>query len=195
MHFQNILSRTSNPPPAANPAVALFVISWHQWRGVPEVHRWPAMHTMRHLFAILLISACVCWGSEQQGAVERFKMRATVQDVIVLHQFTGAVVQVHLDPRFALTLRIESVTPPLTNFTTGSVVTFAVHSPTKLFAGETPKGKTLDFVVSRETQAGKKTLWGLEVERKSGQPSGAANGSQPIRSETNSTPAPAGSRR
>ena len=153
------------------------------------------MNTMRYLFGILLVGTCVCGGSDQQGAVERFKMRATVQDVVVLQQFTGTVVQAHFDPFFALTLRIESVTPPLTNFTKGSVVTFAIHSPSMLFAGETPKGKTLDFVLSRETQSGKKTVFGLEVERKGGQPDGAANGSQPIRSETNSTSSAAGSRR
>ena len=75
------------------------------------------MNAMRYLIAAIMISTCVCWGSDQQCTVERFKLRATVQDGIVLQQFTGAVVQAHFDPRFALSLRIESVTPPLTSFT------------------------------------------------------------------------------
>jgi hypothetical protein len=157
--------------------------------------RWPTIHTMRQFLAILLISECICWGADQPSTVEAFKMRATVQDVVMLGQFSGTIVQTHSDPRFVLTLHIESITPSLSGFTNGSVVSFAIHSPTMLFAGETPKGKAVDFILSRESQVDKMTTsWRLEIERK-GQPDGAANGSQPIRSETNRTSSAAGSRR
>jgi len=33
-----------NPPPAANPAVAVVVYSWLQWRGVAEEERWVKSH-------------------------------------------------------------------------------------------------------------------------------------------------------
>jgi hypothetical protein len=154
------------------------------------------MRAMLHTFAALLMTASfVCAGADEKKVVEYFKMRAVVQDVVMLGQFTGSVIQTHFDPRYVVTLRIEAFTPPLSSFTNGAIVSFAIHSPTRLFAGETPKGKTLDFVLSRETQAGTSRFFGLEVDTKSGQQDGAANGSQPIRSVTNRTSSAAGSRR
>jgi len=142
--------------------------------------RWPATRPMRHLFAIFLISTCGCWGSDHQSMVERFRMRATVQDVIVLQQFTGMIVPAHVDPRFALTLRIESIAPPLAGFGNGSTVTFAIHSPMKLFAGATPKSKALDFVLWRERVPGKETVFRLELEVKDGQPAVGADPARPV---------------
>ena len=34
------MNEQTNPPPAANPAVALVVDSWRLWRGVAEAERW-----------------------------------------------------------------------------------------------------------------------------------------------------------
>lgn len=128
------------------------------------------MRAMRHTFAALLMNASfVCAGADEQKVVEHFRIRAVVQDVIMLGQFTGSVIQTHFDPHYVVILRIESVTSPLSSVTNGANVSFAIHRPTRLFAGETPKGKTLDFVLSRETQAGRSLFFELVVERKSGQ--------------------------
>jgi hypothetical protein len=62
-------------------------------------------------------------------------------------------------------MRIESVTPAVTNFTAGSKVTFAIHSPTKLFAGEDAKGKTYDFSVRHTTEQGKTRYFQLEIRK------------------------------
>jgi len=164
------------------------------WRLPLVAHagRWPTMRAMRQTFAILLTTvSCVCARVDEQKVVEQLKVRAAVQDVTVLRQFTGSVVQTHFDPRYVVTLRIESVTPALSGLTNGSTMSFGIHSPALLFGGETPKGKTLDFVLSRETQAGTSRFFGLAVERKGGQ-EGPANRGQPLGSETNRTPPAAG---
>jgi hypothetical protein len=141
---------------------------------------------MRHLASILLLSANACWASDQQqDTVERFKLRAKVQDVTLLRQFAGTVVETHFDPRYALTLRVESMTPPLATYTNGAIVTFAIHSPSRLFAGEVPKGKTVDFMLSRQEKAGSAAAWMLEVERTA----------QPFQSETNRASGATGSNR
>jgi hypothetical protein len=96
-------------------------------------------------------------------------MRATVTNVTTLQEFRGTAVRAHFDPRFAITLRIESVTPALTNFRPGSLVTFAIHSPPRLFGGETPNGQTLDFTLSREARGSTKGAFTLELQRGVGQ--------------------------
>lgn len=93
------------------------------------------MQTIRNSAGILLMSLCACWTSEPESTVESFKMRATVMDVVALQEFKGTATLTHFDPRFALTVKIEWVTPPLTNFPAGSLATFAIHSPTRLFGG------------------------------------------------------------
>ena len=83
--------------------------------------------------------------------------------VVLLSHFAGKVMPVDFDPRFALTVRIESAVPADTNFTAGAVVTFAIHSPVLLFEGAAKKGKTYDFWLQREIQDGKKSFFALEV--------------------------------
>ncbi|MHC4248960.1 MAG: hypothetical protein ACYS9X_07520 [Planctomycetota bacterium] len=63
------------------------------------------------------------------------------------------VVPVHVDPRFALTVSVDSVDlykAPQHPIRAGSRVTLAIHSPTKLFAdrAENVVGKTYDFTVA-----------------------------------------------
>jgi hypothetical protein len=95
----------------------------------------------------------------------RAQMRATVQDVVLLTDFSGKVIPVDFDPRFALTARIESVGPAATNFTVGAIVAFAIHSPSLLFGEEAKKGKTCDFSVQREITHGKTSYFGLKAEK------------------------------
>jgi len=141
---------------------------------------------MRWVFAVVLLNAMACRGAEQQTNVEHFMMRAVVADVVVLQEFKGSAYRTHFDPRFALTLRVESVAPPLTNFTNGTLVTFAIHSPTQLFFGDTPKGKTVDFSLSRKIEADKRIAWGLAVDQIYFQREGT-NSPRPDHTGTNST--------
>lgn len=93
-------------------------------------------------------------------------MRATVQAVVPLTSFSGQVTSVGVDPRFALTLRIESIDHAITNFSAGTVVTLAIHSPALLFGRESAKGKTYDFVLIRESENGRQARFsGLKARR------------------------------
>lgn len=118
---------------------------------------------MIRLLAILGISIWACAAGRAQGPSDEIHLSATVQAVSPLTKFSGTVTPVDVDPRFALTVRIESVVPTVTNFTPGAVVIFAIHSPSQLFAGEPTKGKTYDFVLHRETKDGKVRFFGLKI--------------------------------
>jgi len=116
----------------------------------------------------LLTLGLVAAGSAGQArsTVDEIHMRATVQDVVLLAGFSGKVIPVDFDPRFALTVRIESVGPAAANFTAGAVVGFANHSPSLLFGEEAKKGKTYDFSLQRVIKHGKTRYFGLKVENK-----------------------------
>ena len=118
---------------------------------------------MSHPLAILTFSICACLAVRAESAKDEIRLRATVQEVIVLADFSGKVIPVHADPRFALTVRIESVDPVISNFRPGSTVTFAIHSPSLLFAGDPEKGKTYDFVLHRTVENGKVSFYGLQL--------------------------------
>jgi hypothetical protein len=120
---------------------------------------------MLRSIAILLLSLVASFAVDAKTQREQFRVRAQVQDIVALSSFSGSVLPIGSDPRFAVTLRIESVTPADTNFTPGSAVTFAVHSPSRLFAATDAKGKTYDFVVRRATVDGKTRISDLEVRR------------------------------
>ncbi len=102
---------------------------------------------------------------QARSTIDEIHMRATVQDVVLLTHFSGKAIRVDFDPRFALTVRIESVGPAATNFTVGAVVAFAIHSPSLLFGEEAKKGKTYDLSVQREIKHGKTKYFGLKVEK------------------------------
>ena len=115
--------------------------------------------------AILAMSLCACIPAHPQSASDEVRLQATVQAVVQLTSFSGAITPVDLDPRFALTVRIESATPAITNFRAGRVVTLAIHSPALLFGGEPTKGKTYDFVLHRRIEDGKVRFYGLKVQK------------------------------
>src|SRR5215469_12443461 len=110
---------------------------------------------MIRLLAILGMSLWACAAGRAQSANDEIHLRAAVQAVVPLTSFSGTATPVDVDPRFALTVHIESVVPTVTNFSAGAAVTFAIHSPSLLFAGEPAKGKTYDFVLQREIKDGK----------------------------------------
>jgi hypothetical protein len=100
---------------------------------------------------------------QARNSQDEIHLRATVQSVVPLTSFAGHVTPVDIDPRFALTVHVESVTPSVPNFSEGALGIFAIHSPSLLFAGDPTKGKAYDFSVRREIHDGKVKFRGLEI--------------------------------
>ena len=117
------------------------------------------------ILATLAVSLLACTPSQTHSAKTEIHLRATVQDVAPLTDFSGEITPVDFDPLFALTVRIESVEPAFNSFTVGFVIAFAIHSPALLFGGDASKGKTYDFSLQREIKHGKTRFFGLKVEK------------------------------
>jgi len=92
-------------------------------------------------------------------------LKATVEAVVPLSDFSGQVTPTDFAPRFALTLLIETVRPTVNEFAPGSEITFAIHSPALLFAGDPDKKMAYDFYLIRETEGGKVRFIGLATHR------------------------------
>src|SRR5215468_2577585 len=120
---------------------------------------------MLRLLAILAMSLCACIPGHPQSTNDEVRLQATVQAVVQLTRFSGTITPVDFDPRFALTVRIESAAPAITNFIAGAVVTLAIHSPALVFGGEPTNGKTYDFVLHRKIEDGKVRFYGLVVQK------------------------------
>ena len=118
---------------------------------------------MLRSLAILAVSLSACSAGQAQSTYDVIHLRATVQAVIPLTSFSGRITPVDVDPRFALTVRIESTVPAVPNFTEGALVTFAIHSPSLLFAGEPTKSRTYDFLLRRKIENGKVSILGLSI--------------------------------
>lgn len=73
----------------------------------------------------LAVSLLACAPGQAQSTVDEVHLRGTVQDVVMLTDFSGKVIQVDFDPRFALTVRIESVDRPSTVL----LRALSLHSP------------------------------------------------------------------
>jgi hypothetical protein len=102
---------------------------------------------------------------QTQNTKNEIHLRATVQNVVPLTDFSGKITPVDFDPRFALTVRIESVDPAVGSFTVGAVVAFAIHSPALLFGEDATKGKTYNFSLQREIKHSKTKFSGLKLEK------------------------------
>ena len=81
---------------------------------------------------------------------DEIQLRAKLKAIVPLEDFSGKAFPVDIDPHFALTVLIVSAMPAVADFTPGSVVTFAIHSPTTVFAGNAIKRKTYNFSMCRE---------------------------------------------
>ena len=78
---------------------------------------------------------------------ENVRLRVTVLDVALLQNYTGPAMPTDdVNPRFALTLRIDSCVPAITNLKSGTVVTFAVPGPSLFLRGQTEKGATNEII-------------------------------------------------
>jgi len=103
------------------------------------------------------------FAADEKPQHEEFRLHAMVSDIVALSNFSGSIIPVGTDPHFALTVRVDTIWPALANFTRGASVTFAIHSPSRLFSAADPKGKTYDFTLSRETADGNVIYSGLEM--------------------------------
>lgn len=115
------------------------------------------------LAAIVLLAIGVC---STAAAAEPVKVtfRATVQEVVMLSQYSGVVRVVHFDPRYVVTLTIVTASPDAPEFMVGETVALAIHSPTLLFIGDAEvRGKTFTFAARREIDNGKPRFSLLEV--------------------------------
>jgi hypothetical protein len=113
--------------------------------------------------AILGLSLLACV-AQAQSTEDKIHLRATVKAIVMLSHFSGEVITVDLDPRFALTLRIESANPSVYSFREGALVTLAIHSPALLFGGKPKEGETYNFSLSRTTENRKIRFFGLQLE-------------------------------
>jgi len=98
-------------------------------------------HTLTIVISLLLFGAF----SHAQNSNDEIHMRATFQAVVPLTSFSGQVTPVDVDPRFALTVHVESVVPAVSNFPEGAVVTLAIHSPTLFSQGNQRGAKPTIF--------------------------------------------------
>jgi hypothetical protein len=114
---------------------------------------------------ILLLSLAATSAADGKSRREEFRVRARVQDIVLLSSFSGIVTVIGRDPRFAVTLKIESVTPALRDPAAGSTVTLAVHSPALFFGVPDAKGKSYDFTLRRDAADGKSQVSDWEVRR------------------------------
>jgi hypothetical protein len=100
---------------------------------------------MLRSITILLLCSVHIGAADEKAQREEFRMSATVQDIVALSKY--------------------SVTPSLTTFPRGAAVSFAIHSPSRLFGAADAKGKSYDFVLHRETTGEKTRFSSLEVRR------------------------------
>jgi hypothetical protein len=110
-------------------------------------------HFLALLTAALMISAAAGQAQTTNSAATNdvVRLRVAVVDSVPLRSFHGPLTPTSdADPRFALTVRIVSSVPALTNLKTGAVVTFAVHSPSLFLRGSADKGKTSEITMPRK---------------------------------------------
>lgn len=111
------------------------------------------MNRLLALFAVLFFASCAAKGQGTSTVTtnDTVRLRVTVLDVVPLRNFSGSLTPTgDIDPRFALTVRIDSCVPALTNLKPGTAETFAVRSPTLFLRGSTEKGKSYEIEMSRK---------------------------------------------
>ena len=128
---------------------------------------------MRYGIVAVVLSFVALFANAQQEsaathATDTIKLRAKVMAIHQLEEVSGTVVPVDFDPRFALTLRIETVVPPVAELMPDAEVTFAIHSPALAFSGDPKRGTTYNLVLCRRIVNGKPKFFGFGVQLKGG---------------------------
>jgi hypothetical protein len=111
---------------------------------------------MREFLTFLAMALFSCWTAQAEGTNSAttndvVRLRVTVVESVPLRSFRGSLTPTgDVDPRFALTVRIDSCVPAITTLKSGTVVTFAVHSPSLFLRGSAEKGKTHEITMPRK---------------------------------------------
>src|SRR6266498_4111982 len=100
---------------------------------------------MRHALKVVTPLLLLGVFSHAQNSNGEIHMRATVQAIVPLTRFAGHVTPVAVDPRFAMTVHVESVIPADSSFPEGAVVTLSIHSPTCFSPGNQRAAKPTIF--------------------------------------------------
>jgi hypothetical protein len=125
-------------------------------RRVAELGALSLHRAMKQLLAFLAAALFGSWTAQAESTNnvttnDVVRLRVTVMDSVPLRSFHGSVTPISdVDPRFALTVRIDSCVPAVTNLKSGTVVTFAVHSPSLFLRGSAEKGKTHEITMPRK---------------------------------------------
>ena len=121
---------------------------------------------MQRVTAILILAAAATTGAHAKSHPQQFSLRAKVLNIVIIPSPPMALprdyIQVDFDARFAVTMRVVSISPSLPNLGPNRTVIFAIHSPSMLFATPNPQGKTYDFTL-RPPENGR--LWSLQTRR------------------------------
>jgi hypothetical protein len=110
---------------------------------------------MRQSLILLTLALFSCWTAHAEStnhvtSNDVVRLRVTVVDSVQLGDFHGALTPTSdLDPRFALTVHIDSCLPAVANVKSGTFVTFGVHSPTLFLGGSAEKGKMHEITMPR----------------------------------------------
>lgn len=105
------------------------------------------------VFVVLAIAVIPSYYKQREKAqriAENYVVfRATVRFVQPLSQIKEPTILVHFDSRFALALDVETACPNSGIIQPGDRVVLAIHSPSKIFIGEDPIGKTFFFTAEK----------------------------------------------
>ena len=121
---------------------------------------------MKAWLLVALVCISTLFGSprlDSQQASSPIVLVASVEAVIPLAAFSGKVTPVHSDPRFALTLRIQSTVPVVKELPLAGTVTFGVHSPSLLFTADPKVGQSYIFSTRQVIKNGRSTFTGLRT--------------------------------
>jgi hypothetical protein len=106
---------------------------------------------------LLLMGIAAC--AQERTALDQqsvlIRLRARVLATVPIDAFNGKLISTSFDPRFAVTLRIQSIDPRVDELVPDAVVTFGIHSPALLFRTEQTKGRSYGFCLQREVLNGK----------------------------------------
>jgi hypothetical protein len=114
---------------------------------------------MIRLFVIFGLSLLVCNPGQTQSTKDEIHLRATVRDVVPLSDFSGEITPVDFDPRFALTVRIESVDPAVGNFPAGTVVDLPSTARHWYLETMPPKERRTTFPYNVRLSMAKQGFW------------------------------------
>ena len=115
--------------------------------------------------AALALSGCA---ARERGAdAVRTEFKARIESISPLTTYSGKVVPVSVDPRFAMTVVLLEPVPEWT-CKTGEVVTLAIHSPSHLFGADEFLNQPYQIRLHGKRAESRGAYFYIEAERLSG---------------------------